>query len=171
MSKLDFSIRVAGIVENSIVDGPGLRYTVFTQGCTHNCKGCHNPHTHDMQQGKWMDAQEIVEAVQADSLIKGITFSGGEPFLQADKCAALAEKLKYMGKDVITYTGFVFEELLLAKQTAYIRLLEQTDILIDGPFVWEQRNLNLLFRGSSNQRILNCSKSMELGKAVEFTNE
>lgn len=151
-------LRVAGIVEESIVDGPGLRMTVFVQGCHHHCKGCHNPQTHDFNGGQLTTVDEIFLKYAQNPLLAGMTFSGGEPFLQAHPLALLAEKVHGAGGNIVTYTGFTCEALFQhgqkEKNTDIEKLLEETDMLIDGPYIEEKRNLELLFRGSSNQRIL-----------------
>ena len=100
-------IRIAGLVANSIVDGPGVRYAVFTQGCFHNCAGCHNPHTHDPQGGTTADTADIIAAITRDPLLAGVTFSGGEPFLQPRPLAAIAAAVKPL--HIMTYTGYTFE--------------------------------------------------------------
>lgn len=145
-------IRIAGIVDESIVDGPGIRLTVFTQGCRHNCKGCHNPHTHDYQGGRDIFLEEILEKIKANPLLDGITISGGEPFDQAEACAKLAREAKKIGLNVLVYTGYRYEELLGRESCQ--GLLEEADILIDGKFEIDKKNPALEFRGSSNQRIL-----------------
>jgi anaerobic ribonucleoside-triphosphate reductase activating protein len=155
-----YSLRINGIVEESCVDGPGVRYTVFTQGCRRNCKGCHNPSTHDEKGGYLIEAQTILTQFDENPLLAGITFSGGEPFLQAEPLAYLAEQIKARGKNVFTYSGYTFEELLrLIKTDAVLgpamqSLLFFTDTLVDGPYIEAQRDLTLLFRGSFNQRLL-----------------
>lgn len=150
-------LRVNGIVEESIVDGPGLRFVIFTQGCLHGCKGCHNPDTHSLEGGYLVDIQTLMQQFTENPLLAGITLSGGEPFLQAEALSALAAEVRALGKNVLVYTGYVYEELLRkrAADSHIDRLLELTDILIDGPYVEELRNLDLSYRGSSNQRILN----------------
>lgn len=150
------TLRVSGIVDESIVDGPGLRYVLFTQGCPHQCKGCHNPETHDPHAGYTVDCDWILQEFSANPLLSGITFSGGEPFLQAEPLAALAERVHALGKSVIVYTGYVYEQLCaLGRHNKHITaLLASTDILIDGPYIEAVRNLDLLYRGSSNQRLL-----------------
>lgn len=151
-------LRLSGMVEESIVDGPGLRLVLFTQGCPHSCKGCHNPETHDRKGGFFCDVKEILARYDENPLLSGITFSGGEPFLQAGALCAVAEKIRARGGDVVTYTGYTYETLLARTergQAADIaRLLELTDLLIDGPYVEALRDLELPFRGSSNQRLL-----------------
>ena len=147
-------LRVSGIVEESIVDGPGLRFVVFTQGCPHNCKGCHNPETHDPQGGFTLDTEELLKKFGENPLLSGITFSGGEPFMQPDPLAAMAGKVKEAGKNVIVYTGSTLEQLAACNDTAIRDLLALTDTLIDGPYIESLRDPDLTFRGSSNQRIL-----------------
>lgn len=158
-------IRVAGFVNDSIVDGPGIRYTIFTQGCKHDCGGCHNKHTHDLKGGYLIEIDEILDAIKKNPLLDGITISGGEPFLQAIACAELASKAKKLNLDVITYTGFTFEQLILNED--YMKLLNQTDILIDGPFIEKQKSLSLLYKGSRNQRIIDVKESLDMKRAVE----
>lgn len=158
-------LRLAGIVEESCVDGPGLRLTVFTQGCPHHCPGCHNPQTHDCDGGFFRDIEEIYSVYAENPLLSGITFSGGEPFLQPLPLVELARKVHAAGGNVMCYTGYVYEDMLqppLAIQPGVDALLEETDLLIDGPFIMALKNCELLFRGSSNQRILDRTSRREL---------
>lgn len=150
------TLRVNGIVEESVVDGPGLRFVVFTQGCLHGCKGCHNPDTHSLEGGYLVDIAALVGKVAENPLLAGITLSGGEPFLQAAALSVLAAQVRAMGKHVLVYTGYVYEDLVQkGVHDSHIKaLLELTDTLIDGPYMEEYRNLTLLHRGSENQRIL-----------------
>lgn len=152
----DTAIKVAGVVEESIVDGPGIRFVVFVQGCNHKCIGCHNEHSQDFNAGEYMSISAIVKKVKENPLLDGITLSGGEPFEQADSVSKLAEKLKSLGYNVITYSGYTYEEIQKKALTdrGFLRLIENTDILIDGKFELEKRNLRLNFRGSENQRII-----------------
>ncbi len=153
-------LRLAGVEEESIVDGPGIRLAIFTQGCPHQCKGCHNPETHDFNGGTFYSLAQILDLYDENPLLQGITFSGGEPFIQAGVLSQLAQAVHQRGGDVVTYTGYTFEHLMEAirKQAHFAedwnRLLNQTDILIDGPYIEELRDLELQFRGSSNQRVL-----------------
>lgn len=149
-------LRLSGIVEESIVDGPGLRFVVFTQGCPHHCPGCHNPQTHSFTDGYLEDIQQIYNQYQENPLLSGITFSGGEPFCQPEPLAKLGRMIHQTGGHIITYTGYVYEELLRMSQSnpAIRDLLEVTDQLIDGPYIQSLRDLTLPFRGSSNQRII-----------------
>ena len=162
-------LRLAGVIRESIVDGPGMRMTIFTQGCPHNCKGCHNPQTHDFNGGYISHPENILKAIDKDKLLRGVTFSGGEPFMQPEALSELAVEIHKRGLDIVTYTGFTFEELLesFSRHPERRLLLEQTDYLIDGRFVLELRSLDLLFRGSSNQRIIDVKKSLAEGRAVE----
>lgn len=152
----DTPIRIAGLEPESIVDGPGLRMTIFTQGCQHACPGCHNPETHSLTGGYFKSVGEILDLYMSDPLLSGITLSGGEPFLQAQPLARLASCIHKAGGDVVTYTGYYLEELLrLAKIKSSIKnLLKSTDLLVDGPFILKLRNLELPFRGSENQRLI-----------------
>lgn len=152
-----FKLRVSGIIEESIVDGPGIRYVVFAQGCPHHCKGCHNPQTHSFEGGTFMDIDEIFEKFQENPLLSGITFSGGEPFCQPKELYQLAVKVHKVGKTVMTYTGYTLEQLEGMDDIWVEKLLRETDILVDGPFVEELKDLELIFRGSSNQRVLYLS--------------
>lgn len=161
-------INLSGIVSDSIVDGPGIRTTIFCQGCPHRCEGCHNRQTWEFGQGTDVDIQTIVAAVKANPLCKGVTFSGGEPFAQAAGCYQLALRLKAEGYEVASYTGYTFEQLLEGTPEQK-KLLSVLDILIDGPYLQQERSLELAFRGSRNQRILDVPKSLAQGSAVWTT--
>ncbi len=149
-------IRIAGIEEESIVDGPGIRLVVFTQGCNHHCIGCHNPETHSFDGGELVDINKIVDMVKDNPLLDGITLSGGEPFEQAIECSILAKKVKELGLNVVTYTGYTFEEIL--QNNRFRNLLLQTDILIDGEYDISKKSMMLQFRGSTNQRIIDVKR-------------
>jgi anaerobic ribonucleoside-triphosphate reductase activating protein len=144
------------VVEESIVDGPGLRYVVFTQGCPHGCPGCHNPETHSLSGGRLLSVFSVLAAIRENPLLAGVTFSGGEPFLQPAPLCLLAEEMHALGGDVAVYTGYTLEALrdLASGNPAVARLLRLADLLIDGPYVEALRDLDLPFRGSRNQRIL-----------------
>ena len=163
-------MRIAGLVQDSIVDGPGLRFTVFTQGCPHRCEGCHNPETHASDGGTEMPVSEVIKKMTSNPLTDGVTLSGGDPFFQARDCAVLAKAAHEKGLNVWTYTGYTFEALLeMAKADEDVSaLLQESDVLIDGPFLLAERSLNLKWRGSKNQRILDVSKSLSNGCAVEL---
>jgi len=159
---------LSGIVGDSIVDGPGIRTTIFSQGCPHRCEGCHNPETWEFGCGTQMAVEDIAQIVMSNPLCKGVTFSGGEPFAQAEGFAKLAKILKEKGYEVASYSGYTFEQLLKGTP-AQKELLQNIDVLIDGPFVMAQRSLELYFRGSANQRILDVPKSLAAGEAVSIT--
>ncbi|MBE6851842.1 MAG: anaerobic ribonucleoside-triphosphate reductase activating protein [Ruminococcus sp.] len=162
------NLQLSGTANDSIVDGPGLRFTIFVQGCPHRCKGCHNPQTHDFNGGTASDTDEILEKIKRNPLLDGVTFSGGEPFCQALPLAEIGRKVHELGLNIITYTGFTFEELYARRNENGIgELLKVTDYLIDGPFIEALKSYQLQFRGSANQRILDCRKSLESGCAVE----
>ncbi|MGL6108100.1 anaerobic ribonucleoside-triphosphate reductase activating protein [Romboutsia sp.] len=158
---------------DSIVDGPGLRMVVWTQGCTHKCSECHNPQTHDLNGGYEVDIDEIITNIKGRKLQRGITLSGGEPFLQQEPLEKIAKEAKNSNLDVWAYTGFTFEQLLDSKNPHYFKnlnLLNQIDILVDGKFIYEKRDINLRFRGSSNQRIIDVQKSL-INRQVFLANE
>ena len=160
------AIRIAGVVRESIVDGPGLRFTVFCQGCPHGCKGCHNMATHDFSGGYDCDISKILDAIDQNPLLDGVTFSGGEPMCQPEAFYNLAVQVKERGLNIVTYTGFTYEELLqMTEKDKWIKgLLDTTDILIDGRFIIEERDLTLLFRGSRNQRVIDMNLTRENGR-------
>lgn len=157
---------MAGVVPESIVDGPGIRFAVFVQGCPHGCPGCHNPQTHSFEGGEVRRIEELFDQFCRDPLLKGVTLSGGEPFCQAAPLAELAKLVHGAGKDVAVYTGYVYEDLLAMEDPGVQDLLAETDLLIDGPYVEAQRNLELRFRGSENQRLIDVKKSLAAGRAV-----
>lgn len=162
-------IRLAAPLQtDSIVDGEGLRAVLWTQGCIHNCKGCHNPETHDLKGGYLEDIENIKKDILALEYHDGITLSGGDPFTQVNACLEIATFCKQNNLNVWCYTGYTFEQLLDMAKTnrKIIDLLEQIDILVDGKFILEQKSYEVVFRGSKNQRILDVKKSLELKEAV-----
>ena len=159
-------IRLSGVTGDSIVDGPGLRLTIFTQGCLHHCPGCHNPQTHDPEGGSWADTEDILAAAAENPLLDGITLSGGDPFLQPVPCLALAEGAHKIGLNVWTYTGYTWEALWEENAPEKIALLKETDVLVDGPFLLAERSLELRFCGSRNQRLIDVKKSLAEDKVV-----
>ena len=161
-------LNLSGIVGDSIVDGPGIRTTFFCQGCPHHCEGCHNPETWPFGCGTDMETEDMVAIVKSNPLCRGVTFSGGEPFAQAEGYLELAKALKAEGYEVASYSGYTFEQLLHGT-SAQRELLENIDVLIDGPFIQAEKSLELVFRGSRNQRILDVPKSLAAGKAIETT--
>lgn len=161
-------INIAGTVCESIVDGQGIRYVVFVQGCPHHCVGCHNPETHSFTGGKIIDTEELFAECVEDPLHVGVTFSGGEPFCQAEPLYILGEKFKQRGYNLMCYSGWTFEELLKKSHSeeSVKKLLSIIDILVDGRFDIEKRSLTLAFRGSSNQRIIDVPASLEANSVV-----
>lgn len=159
-------ISLSGVTGDSIVDGPGLRLTIFTQGCLHHCPGCHNPQTHDPEGGSWADTEDILAAAAENPLLDGITLSGGDPFMQPVPCLALAEGAHKIGLNVWTYTGYTWEALLEENDAEKLALLKETDVLVDGPFLLAERSLELRFCGSRNQRLIDVKKSLADGKVV-----
>lgn len=166
---MDVQIRVAGIVRESIVDGPGIRYVVFAQGCKHNCTGCHNPQTHPFEGGTITDVDEMLQQIKSNPLLDGVTFSGGEPFEQASAFAVLAGEVVSLGLNIIIYTGYTYEYLRenSSAKPGWGELLEIADTLVDGPFIQELQDPLLRFRGSSNQRIIDL-KQTRLTSAIVF---
>lgn len=159
-------MRIANTVNDSIVDGPGLRFTVFTQGCRHACPGCHNPETHDPAGGEEVSVEALALRLEKNPLIEGLTLSGGEPFLQAEECARLARLARALGLTVWTYTGFLYERLAASEHPGWRALLAETDVLVDGPYVEAERSYGLPFRGSRNQRLIDVPASRAAGRVI-----
>ncbi|MDR0300956.1 MAG: anaerobic ribonucleoside-triphosphate reductase activating protein [Treponema sp.] len=163
-------MRIADFEEESIADGPGLRYVIFAQGCIHQCPNCHNPTTWDINGGKEYSVKELIRKLnklkKEMKAIRGVTFSGGDPFLQAADFAEVAMAVKKIGWDVVTYTGYTYEELINTDSFGVQALLSATDILVDGRFVQALYSGNLRFRGSSNQRVIDAAKTLEKGQIV-----
>lgn len=163
---MEMTLRLFGTVEESVVDGPGFRYSVFVQGCPHHCPGCHNPGSHDFDGGTVRDIDSIFEEICQNPLLRGVTFSGGEPFCQPGPLAELAKKIHTRGMDVMVYSGWTLEQLQAMEDPAVHALLEQADYLVDGPFLLEQRDIDLNFRGSANQRVLDMKQTRQTGSPV-----
>lgn len=157
---------VSGIEAESIVDGPGYRFTIFTQGCPHRCPGCHNPQTHPMEGGELVEIGLLLAEILKNPLLTGVTFSGGEPFLHAGVLAELAGRIHAHGLNVITYSGYTYEELTAGGEHQWKKLLDETDYLIDGPFLLAQKSLQLKFRGSKNQRIIDMRATRQAGNVI-----
>ena len=160
------NIRIAGTVNDSIVDGPGYRYTIFAQGCPHHCPGCHNPQSHDFEGGRVTDTDTILRQVRENPLLDGITLSGGEPFCQPEACRALAEAARDLGLSVWCYTGYTWEKLMQEADPARLALLEAVDVLVDGPYILAQKSLELKFCGSRNQRLIDVKKTRQAGQVT-----
>jgi anaerobic ribonucleoside-triphosphate reductase activating protein len=159
-------MRLSGITPESFVDGPGLRYVIFTQGCPHRCPHCQNPETWDRDAGKEFSVRQVIRLLKQQKKTKqGDTFSGDEPFLQAAELAEVSLAAHQIGWDVVTYTGFTYEQLM-EYNNGFKSLLSATDLLIDGKYMHELRSIELPFRGSSNQRIIDVAKTRERGQIV-----
>ena len=150
------------------MDGPGIRMTIFTQGCNHHCPGCQNPQTHDFNGGHFIEIDEILSMIDENPLLDGITFSGGDPMDQAAALVPLAREIKERGMNLVIFTGYTYERLmeLSHERPDMFELLTFADILIDGPFIMAKKSLELKFRGSSNQRIIDVQKSLVEGFVV-----
>ncbi len=159
-------MRIANTVNDSIVDGHGLRFAVFTQGCPHRCPGCHNPQTHDPAGGREESLEALIAGLDQNPLAAGLTLSGGEPFYQAADCARLAAMAHARGKTVWTYTGYTYEQILSKNDPDWNALLAETDVLVDGPFLEKEQSYELHFRGSRNQRLIDVAASRRAGKVV-----
>lgn len=165
------NIRIAEVTNDSIVDGPGFRLAVFTQGCPHHCPGCHNPGTHDPSAGRDASTEAIVEMLEKNPLLSGVTLSGGEPMLQPAACLEIARAAHAIGKSVWCYTGYTWEALLSDKNAERMALLREIDVLVDGQFVSHLRSLDAPFRGSTNQRLIDVPASLAKGEIVLFLPE
>lgn len=159
-------INLYGTVQDSIVDGPGLRYSVFVQGCTHACPGCHNPESQPKEGGEERAVEDIVADIKSNPLIHDVTLTGGEPFEQAQATASLARLLKDAGYGIWTYTGYLYEDLMRSDDPFVHQLIDATDVLVDGPFIESKRSLDLDWCGSANQRLIDIAKTKRAGKIV-----
>lgn len=161
-------LRIAGIEYESIVDGPGMRNTIFTQGCNHNCKGCHNPQTHALDGGYKISLSEVYDKITDNPLITGITLSGGDPVLQYKNLIPLVKKLKEHDYNIWMYTGYYIEDLLYRYTDCDFRdfFLPYIDIIVDGPFIEDLKSLHLSYRGSRNQRFINVQKSLKIKQTI-----
>lgn len=159
-------MRIFGLQQDSIVDGPGFRFACFVQGCPHGCPGCHNPDSHDPAGGREMTVGEVAQQLLSNPLTDGLTLSGGEPFAQAEDCLALAKIAHGHGLNVWSYSGWTFEHLRDLGTPAQKALLAELDVLVDGPFVLSERTLELPWRGSRNQRVVDVQRSLEAGEVI-----
>ncbi|MCL2224074.1 MAG: radical SAM protein [Defluviitaleaceae bacterium] len=165
-------MRISGITYESLVDGPGIRVVIFVQGCDLGCPDCHNPDSHSRTGGREHTIREVIRMMKKPGvrrkMIKGVTFSGGEPFMQAGDLAQIAFEAKRIGWDVTTFTGHLYEELKSRDDADIHALLDLTDYLIDGPYLKEERDLNLKFRGSANQRLIDMNATRKHGRVKLF---
>lgn len=165
---MENTVRLSGIIHESLVNGPGMRRVFFSQGCRHNCPECFNPETHDFNGGYLWNMDKLIEDVKANPMLKGVTFSGGDPFEQADKFAYMAENFKALGLNIWSYTGYTFEYIKenLDTRPEWRKFIKNIDVLVDGRFEADKKQEGLKFRGSSNQRIIDVKESLKAGKAV-----
>ena len=167
-------LKIADIVDDSIVDGPGIRLTIFTQGCPHSCKNCHNQELMSFEGGNAVTSDEIIARISANPLLSGVTFSGGEPLCQAGALIEIAKRTHDKGLNVWMYTGYKFEDVLEGKVEDgaggldAIELIKNSDIVIDGKFVESLSSLDLKWKGSSNQRVIDVKKSLESNGVIEW---
>ena len=168
MECIEMKIQIANLLDDSSVDGEGLRFTVFTQGCIKNphCPHCHNPQTWDINGGNSMDTEDILIQIKENPLLSGVTFSGGEPFDQPKPLVDLAKKVHALGLNVWSFSGWTLEELKSRNDDDINALLDNIDVLVDGRFVMELRDLTLKFRGSKNQRVIDMNATRESGHIV-----
>lgn len=155
-----------GKANDSIVDGPGLRYTVFTQGCVHHCPECHNPESHDLNGGYFERIETLLQEIDENPLLDGVTLSGGEPMLQTEPLIEFCKEIKKRNLNLVIYSGYTYEQILSNDKMR--ALLELCDMLVDGKFEIEKRSLTLLYRGSYNQRLINIKESLKQNKVIEY---
>ena len=162
------TVRLAGIAYESLVNGPGMRRVFFAQGCKHKCKGCFNPETHSFEDGEIMDMDKLIKDVLDNPILKGVTFSGGDPIEQAHSFAYMAKAFKNSNLNIWCYTGYTFEKLLevMKVDTAISELLNNIDVLVDGKFEIMNKKEGLKYKGSSNQRVIDVKKSLDTGEIV-----
>ena len=160
------TLRIAGVVEESVVDGDGIRYTIFVQGCPRRCHNCQNPETQPLEGGHEETLSHFMKAIQENPLLTGVTFSGGEPFMQPAPLAELARQIHQAGLDVWSYSGYTLEELQNRHDAATDDLLASIDVLVDGDYREAERDLTLHFRGSRNQRVIDMNATRKTGKVT-----
>lgn len=162
-------VRFAGEIQpDSIVDGDGVRTVIWFQGCSHNCPGCHNPQSHDFLGGFEMELEDVFQEIDKLKYQSGVTLSGGDPFFQPEAAYEIAKYAHGKGYNVWSYTGFTYDKLLeLSKTNDKIKkLLEEIDVLIDGPFILDKKSFECKYRGSTNQRIIDLKKTREEGELI-----
>lgn len=161
--------RLAGEIKHSLVNGPGIRYVVFFQGCPHHCEGCQNPETHDISGGIEANTDDVMERILKAKFLDGVTLSGGDPLMQPEACGLIAKASHEMGLSVWVYTGWRMEDVL--GNTHKRDALRYVDILVDGKFISALQGEGTLFRGSSNQRFIDVQKSLSTNQVFEVRPE
>lgn len=165
-------IRIAGVKRHSCVDGPGVRYALFFQGCPHHCPGCQNPDTHDGRGGREKDLSDVIRDLQGTRYLDGVTLSGGDPLMQPEAAAAIAEAAEARGLPVWLYTGWTWEQIVAgAAGPAAIKVLPHLTVLVDGPYLSALNHGTAQWRGSSNQRLIWVPESLRRGQVVCWQNE
>lgn len=159
-------MKILNIIHDSIVDGSGLRTVIFFAGCSHRCDGCHNAESWNIDYGTEYSEQEVIAEVQSNRMTKGVTLSGGDPFLQSNEASNLAKKLKELGYNIWTYTGYTYEEIMNSNNRHSLDLLRQSDVLVDGRFDKDKLSLDGRFVGSTNQRVISVKGSLKASKVV-----
>ena len=163
------SVKIAGAKKHSSVNGPGVRYVLFMQGCSHHCPGCQNPETHDISEGVEMEVEEVVSDILATRYLDGLTLSGGDPLFQPEASFEIARRVKESGLDIWMYTGWTFEQIMDGKAGQKAKeVLSFIDVLVDGPYVEALRSEDVIWRGSTNQHLVDVKKSLEHGHRVEY---
>lgn len=158
-------VRIAGQKRHSSVNGPGVRYVLFMQGCTHNCSGCQNPETHDLMGGTEMTVQEVVEDILHTKYLDGVTLSGGDPLAQPEATKEIARMLKEEGMNIWLYTGYTWKQIMEGRAgEAAKEVLPYIDVLVDGPFIESLLSEDVIWRGSSNQHLINVKEMLNGGK-------
>ena len=162
-------VRISGVKKHSSVNGPGVRYVLFFQGCPHNCPGCQNPETHDPMGGTERDTADVIREILQTKYLDGLTFSGGDPLMQPQAVIEIATAVKEAGLNIWLYTGWTFEQIRngAAGETAK-EALARLDVLVDGPFVEKLKTGNAIWRGSDNQRLIDVKQSLKENKVVEL---
>lgn len=162
-------IRMYGTVDDSIVDGPGLRFSVFVQGCSHHCPGCHNPESQPADGGYASTVEDICAQIESSRSAMGVTLTGGEPFEQPEACLEIARRCKARGLSVWIYSGYTYEQIDAGRcGSAGIELLRVCDVLVDGPFVMAKKSLGLMWKGSANQRVIDLAKTAACGRVILY---
>ena len=166
-------INLAGFINDSIVDGPNIRSVVFVQGCSNHCPHCHNPETWSFEKKNLVNWEDIYAKIKSEPIIKDVTFSGGEPFENYNDLLPLAKQLKKDGYNLCSFSGFTYEELLKKsiEDNNLREFISLLDILIDGKFIYEKRDLTLKYRGSSNQRIIDVQKSLNQNTVITIQDD
>ena len=161
----DIKIRIMDVMHSSSVDGAGFRDVLFVNYCPHRCEGCHNPETWDESNGRYVTLQEVYDDLM-ESFLTNVTFSGGEPFEQAEELYILARAIQEGGKNIWIYSGYTFEQIIADENKK--KLLSMCDVLVDGRFDKTKTELNLKFKGSTNQRIIDVKQSLDAGKVILY---